>query len=140
MFVLLETFYYICSMTLTKRQLNNKLKTKILEPICTIENIDYLKDFEIKVMRARSIPYTTWTNRRRIERSKTLVTVKIKGKVLSSRGRLIPIQMYGPRHIRNYLRRKNNGIIGAVSAWVKLWGFDNEIELERIDLVKSIDA
>tara|TARA_R110002020_G_scaffold20644_1_gene70374 strand:- start:68 stop:451 length:384 start_codon:yes stop_codon:yes gene_type:complete len=127
-------------MTLTKRQLNNKLKTKILEPICTIQNIEYIKDFEIKVMRARSIPYTDWTNRRRIERSKTLVTVKIKGNVVSSTGRLLSVQEYGPRHIRNYLRRKNNGIVGAVSAWVKLWGFDNEVELERIDLVKSIDA
>ena len=69
-------------------------------------------DFEIKVMRARSVPYTDWVSRIRVDRSKTLVTIKIKGNVLSSRGRLIPLQMYGPRHIRNYLRRKNNGIVG----------------------------
>jgi len=125
-------------MILTKRQLNNKLKTKILKPIPTVGNIDYIVDFEIKVMRARSVPYTDWVSRIRVDRSKTLVTIKIKGNVLSSRGRLIPLQMYGPRHIRNYLRRKNNGIVGAVSAWVKLWGFDSEIELERINLVKKI--
>ena len=125
-------------MILTKRQLNDKLKTKILEPIQTISNSEYIKDFEIKVIRARSIPYVKVISRKRVDRCKTLVTIDIKGTVLSSTGRLIPLDMYGPRHIRNYLRRKNNGVVGAVSAWVKLWGFDNEIELERINLVEQI--
>ena len=56
-------------------------------------------------------------------------------------GRYVPVEQYGPRHIRNYLRRANNGIVGAVSSWVKLWGFDNDVELERIDqMVKKINA
>ena len=75
--------------------------------------------------------------RKRKQADKTLVTVEISGEVLSNKGEYLPLQFYGPRHIRNYLRKKHNGIVGAVSSWVKLWGFDNNIELERIKLIEK---
>lgn len=121
-------------MHLTKRQINNKLKSRVLSPIKTNQNHEYLKDFEIKVIRARDVSYGYWAGRKRKTAFKTLVTVEIKGEVLSSVGTYLPLYYYGPRHIRNYLRKKHNGIVGAVSSWVKLWGFDNNIELERINL------
>lgn len=121
-------------MYLTKRQINNKLKSKVLAPIKTTENTTYLKDFEIKVIRARDVSYGYWFGRKRKKANKTLVTVEVKGEVLSNKGDYLPLYYYGPRHIRNYLRKKHNGIVGAVSSWVKLWGFDNEVELERITL------
>jgi hypothetical protein len=124
-------------MNLTKRQINNKLKGKLLTPITTRENKDYIQYCEIKVIRARNVKYGYWKGRKKRESEKTLVTVEISGAVLSSKGEYLPLHYYGPRHIRNYLRKKHNGIVGAVSSWVKLWGFDNNIELERIKLIKT---
>ena len=121
-------------MNLTKRQLNNKLKSRVLTPIKATDNGTYLKDFKIKVIRARDVSYGYWSGRKRKQARKTLVTVEVKGEVLSNKGDYLPVDYYGPRHIRNYLRKKHNGIVGAVSSWVKLWGFDNEVELERITL------
>jgi|TARA_R110000803_G_scaffold43972_5_gene93383 hypothetical protein len=125
---------------MTKRQLNTKLKSKLLMPNKTSGNYEYLKDFKIKVVRARTVPYKVWVDRKEITLTKTLTTIKIEGQVKCTGGRYVPVEQYGPRHIRNYLRRANNGIVGAVSSWVKLWGFDNDVELERIDLVKKINA
>jgi len=127
---------------MTKRQLNNNLKSKILKPINrkNLEDFNGNLNFKIQVMRARTVPYKSWVGRKEITLRKTLVTIKIQGQVKCTRGTYLPIERYGPRHIRNYLRRANNGVVGAVSSWVKLWGFDNDVELEKIDLVKKIHA
>ena len=71
-------------------------------PNKTSGNYEYLKDFKIKVVRARTVPYKVWVDRKEITLTKTLTTIKIEGQVK--------------------------------------WGFDNDVELERIDLVKKINA
>tara|TARA_R110001606_G_scaffold391470_1_gene559594 strand:- start:235 stop:606 length:372 start_codon:yes stop_codon:yes gene_type:complete len=121
-------------MILTKRQINTKLSSTVLSPRKTESNQHYLKDFKIKVIRARNVPYKSWVGRRTVQNEKTLVTIEISGKVKSTKGTWIGVHQYGPRHIRNYLRKGHNGVVSAVSSWVKLWGFDNEVELERIKL------
>jgi len=122
-------------MLLTKRQINKKLKSKILEPLTINDSNTYLDNFKIIVTRARLKDYDTGFDDLTDVRSKTLVTIKVSGNVLSSTNKLKPLRMYGPRSIRRYIRRKHNGITGSVSNWVKLWGFSNEVELERIEII-----
>ena len=61
-------------MNLTKRQINKKLKSKILKPLIINNSNEYLQNFKIIVTRAR----------RKVDgvRGKTLVTVKVSGKVM----------------------------------------------------------
>jgi len=116
-------------MKLTKRQLNKKLKSKILTPAHL--NTTYIRNTKIRVLRARNkeVGY------RREEKS--MVTIRISAQVQSSRGDWLSLHQYGPRHIRNFLRRENIGVVSEVSEWIRLWGFSNEVYLERIELVSG---
>tara|TARA_R110001583_G_scaffold51293_1_gene160267 strand:+ start:1519 stop:1893 length:375 start_codon:yes stop_codon:yes gene_type:complete len=118
-------------MELTKRELNKKLKSKVLRPEDRINS--HIRNVEIRVVRATSkvnrfsgIPL----------RSKTHTTIRIKGEVQSTRGEWLSIgNGYGPRAIRNFLRKNKSGVTQEVSSWVKLWGFPSDVELENIELV-----
>ena len=114
-------------MKLTKRQLNKKLKSKILRPSSRRPN--YMRDTEITVLRART--KKVWRG------EKTWVTIKIKATVQSSRGKWYPLLHYGPRHIRNFLRRDSSLVTSTVSEWVRLWGFGTDVYLEKIELISS---
>ena len=82
-------------MLLTKRQINKKLKSKILEPLPINDSISYLNNFKITVTRARLKDYEIGYVQCDLvhARSKTLVTIKVSGNVLSSAGRLMPLRM-----------------------------------------------
>ena len=113
-------------MNLTKRQLNKKLKSKILLPTSTQ---GLMRNTKVKVMRARKDPSGY--------RSRTLVTIKIQALVHSTQGSWLPLNFYGPRHIRNFLRNGSNGINTEISEWVKLWGFNKEVYIESIELISE---
>jgi|10_taG_2_1085330.scaffolds.fasta_scaffold19232_1 hypothetical protein len=116
-------------MKLTKRELNKKLKSKILIP--NQGNLPYIRNTKIRVIRARNkeVGY------RREE--KCMVTIQICAEVQCSRGRWLSLPQYGPRHIRNFLRRESIGLKEEVSHWVRLWGFSNDVYLEKIELLSS---
>ena len=118
-------------MELTKRILNKKLKSRILRPTDRIKH--YVRNIEIIVVRARrKVP----RGYRRGE--KTYATIQIKGEVQSTRGEWLSLgNHYGPRSIRNFLRRNKSGIKNEVSSWVKLWGFPSEVILESIELISK---
>ena len=116
-------------MKLTKRQLNKKLKSKILIPNQCGMNRGQMRNTKIRVMRARNkeVGY------RREE--KCMVTIQICAEVQCTRGDWLSLHQYGPRHIRNYLRRESVGVIDEVSQWIRLWGFCSDVYLERIELL-----
>ncbi len=127
-------------MKLTKRKLNKILKAKLLKPNGG-RNSHNIKDLEIRVVRARNVDLS-WTHRRtgdRIKNGKTAVTIRIKGMVKATTGAFLPLSSFGPKHIRNFLRREDNQISSVVSQWVRLWGFDSNVHLETIELVYSKD-
>ena len=62
-----------------------------------------------------------------------MVTIKIKASVISDKGKWLNLTQYGPRHIRNFIRRKSI-INNEVSSWVRLWGLNSDVYLERIEL------
>ena len=100
-----------------------------------------IKDLEVRVVRARNVDLS-WTHRRTgdgIKNGKTAVTIRIKGKVKATTGAFLPLSSFGPKHIRNFLRREDNQISSVVSQWVRLWGFDSNVHLETIELVYSKD-
>lgn len=127
-------------MTLTKQQLNKKLKSKVLQP----KDLPHfwIRNVEIRVERARVVPpgrarrlgRVTWKNK-----PMTMATIKIKAEVQDTKGRWMEVgnRYYGPKHIRNFLRRNQSGIKKEVSSWVRLWGFPSEVELDKIELIRS---
>ncbi len=126
-------------MKLTKRQLNKKLGSKILKPMDGWYTND-IKDIEIRVIRARDEDLS-YTNRfgDRKEIIQTCVTIRIKAMVKSNKNTWHNLKGYGPRAIRNYIRKPYTGVNNAVSRWVRLWGFDSEVTLETIELLYPSD-
>ena len=94
-----------------------------------VDNSKWMRDTEIRVMRARNV--SNWGN------EKTMVTIRIKSEVKSTKDEWLDLPWYGPKHIRKFIRRENNGINKEVSSWVRLWGFNSDVYLERIELVRS---
>tara|TARA_R110000824_G_C15174690_1_gene673223 strand:+ start:92 stop:442 length:351 start_codon:yes stop_codon:yes gene_type:complete len=116
-------------MKLTKRQLNKQLKSKVLIPFH--QNSEYIRNSKIRVIRARNkeVGY------RREE--KCMVTIQVCAQVQNTLGDWRGVQHYGPRTIRNFLRRNSSGVIDEVSGWVRLWGFSSDVYLETIELLPS---
>ena len=125
-------------MKLTKRQLNKKLGSKILK-LDGYYTGD-IKDVEIRIVRARNEDLS-YINRfgDRKEVIQTCVTIRIKAMVKSKQNTWHSLKGYGPKAIRNYIRKPYTGISSTVSKWVRLWGFDSEVSLETIELVYPSD-
>ena len=87
-------------MKLTTRQLNKRLKEKLL----TVEDNHYMTDVKVRVLRARAknqrLHYPSTIG--------TLVSIQVCARVQSTEGRWLPLTAYGPRAIRNFLRKDNN--------------------------------
>jgi len=109
---------------MTKRELNKKLKSKILE----IRNAVGIKDGIIRVMRARQKEYRYGT-------PQTEVDIQIYAKVQNTLGDYEPLNIYGPRAIRNFLRRRDSKVTRTVANWVKLWGFNSNVKINTIKLI-----
>ena len=65
------------------------------------------------------------------------VVIRVKSEVQSKDGVWFDLDEYGPRAIRNFLRRGNVGIQHEVESWIKLWGVNGRknINLKTIYLV-----
>ena len=109
---------------MTKRELNKKLKSKTLE----IRNAVGIKDGIIRVMRARQKEY-------RYGPTETEVDIQIYAQVQNTLGDYESLNIYGPRAIRNFLRRRDSKVTRTVANWVKLWGFDSKIKIKSIKLI-----
>jgi len=109
---------------MTKRELNKKLKSKILE----IRNAVGIKDGIIRVMRARQKEYRYGSNQ-------TEVDIQIYAKVQNTLGDYETLNIYGPRAIRNFLRRRDSKVTHTVANWVKLWGFNSNVKINTIKLI-----
>ena len=125
-------------MKLTKRQLNKKLGSKVLKLDGSYTGD--MKDVEIRIVRVRNEDLS-YINRlgNQIIRKQSCVTIRIKAMVKSKKNTWHSLTGYGPKAIRNYIRKPYTGISGTVSKWVRLWGFDSEVSLETIELVHPID-
>ena len=102
----------------------------------------YIKNVIIRIERARVVPPGRARRLGKISWEvvpMTMATIKIKADVQDKAGNWVDIgrEYYGPRHIRNFLRRSQSGIKNEVSSWVKLWGFPSKVELEKIELIRS---
>ena len=122
-------------MNITKRQLNKQLKSRILYA----PNTRYTKHMSIKVLRARPTQYYYSGNPKTKVPHIVSVDITISGIVLTTRNDWCPLQEFGPRHIRKFLRRDENKIVSTVESWVKLWGFSPSLpyELTNIKLVNN---
>ena len=109
---------------MTKRELNKKLKSKTLE----IRNAVGIKDGIIRVIRAREKEY-------RYSRSKTEVDIQVYARVQNTDGDYEILNHYGPRAIRNFLRRRDSKVTRTVANWVKLWGFNSNVKINTIKLI-----
>ena len=91
-----------------------------------------MRHARVRVVRAREKRSTSG-------RMFTSVDIRISGVVVSTRGDWIPLTGYGPRHIRNFLRRRNNHVLNTVNSWTKLWGFPSspDITIKTIELVNN---
>jgi|TARA_R110002020_G_scaffold475787_1_gene712319 hypothetical protein len=118
-------------MNLTTQQLNKKLKDRVLK----IEDQLYMKDTKIRVVRARqktrTLNYPSTIG--------TLVTIEVQAMVKSTRNEWLPLTAYGPRAIRNFLRR-DKMLKKEVSSWTRLWGFPTKVSLEKINLRTSMEG
>ena len=115
---------------MTKRELNKKLKSKILE----IRNGVGVKDGTIRVIRARTSILPEWYPDNLTE---TEVEINIYAEVVNTDGDYIGLNEYGPKSIRKYLRRRESRVNQTVSNWVKLWGFDNTVNVKTINLIND---
>ena len=112
-----------------KRELNKKLKSKIL----TVEDSHSIKHVKFRVIRARESKKENgrfiWTD----------IDIRISAIVLTSADEWLPLGEFGPRHIRKFLRRHNNNVPDTVNSWTKLWGFpsDQDITIKTIELVNN---
>ena len=109
---------------MTKRELNKKLKTKTLE----IRNSVGIKDGIVRVIRAREVndhPFSCFTE----------VDIKIYAQIESALGEYENLNHYGPKAVRNFLRRRESKVDQTVSNWVKLWGFSQHVKIKSIELI-----
>ena len=99
-----------------------------------------IRDLQIRIIRARDEDLS-YNNRLgdRILCKSTCVTIRIKCMIKSNKNTWHPLNGYGPRAIRNFIRKPYSGINNAVSKWVRLWGFDSEVQLETIELLHPLD-
>jgi len=115
---------------MTNRELNKKLKARVLKPKDREEN--FIRNTEVRVMRV------TPPSRERAGWMKDYdVVIRVKSEVQSKDGVWLDLDDYGPRAIRNFLRRGNVGIQHEVESWIKLWGVNGRknINLKTIYLV-----
>ena len=113
---------------MTKRELNKKLNSKTLK----IRNAAGIKDGIIRVIRAREIkenpnqydlPYFTE------------VDIQIYAQVMNTDGEYETLDSYGPKAIRNFLRRTDSKVDHTVSNWLKLWGLHSSIKINNMKLM-----
>tara|TARA_Y100000034_G_C6683455_1_gene300535 strand:+ start:135 stop:494 length:360 start_codon:yes stop_codon:yes gene_type:complete len=114
---------------MTNRQLNKKLKVRVLKPKDREEYC--IKNAEVRVLRVTPPSRKQWT-------PEYDVVIRIKAQVQSKGGVWFDLHTYGPRAIRNFLRRGNVGILQEVESWLKLWGINGRknINLKTIELVR----
>ena len=114
---------------MTNRELNKKLKSLVLKPKDRVENC--IRNAEVRVMRVTPPTKKKWT-------PEYNVVIRVKAEVQSSGGVWLDLHSYGPRAIRNFLRRGNVGIRQEVESWIKLWGVNGRknIKLKTIYLVR----
>ena len=113
---------------MTNRELNKKLKALVLKPRDREEN--FIRNTEVRVMRVTPPSRQRWT-------PNYDVIIRVKAEVQSKGGVWLDLDEYGPRAIRNFLRRGNVGILHEVESWIKLWGVNGRknINLKTIYLV-----
>jgi hypothetical protein len=113
---------------MTNRELNKKLKARVLTP--RDKEYNYIRKVEVRVMRVTP-PSREWRG------STYNVVIRVKAEVQSKDGAWLDLDEYGPRAIRNFLRRGNVGILHEVESWIKLWGVNGRknINLKTIYLV-----
>jgi hypothetical protein len=113
---------------MTNRDLNKKLKALVLTPRDREEN--YIRNTQVRVMRVTPPTRQRWT-------PQYDVVIRVKAEVQSKGGVWLDLDEYGPRAIRNFLRRENVGITEEVESWIKLWGVNGRknIKLKTIYLV-----
>jgi len=114
---------------MTKRELNKKLKSKTLE----IRNAVGIKDGIIRVIRARQ--KDGCTNIGSWRPTQTEVDIQVYAQVQNTDGDYEPINHYGPKEIRNFLRRRDSKVTDTVANWIKLWGFNTNIKINTIKLI-----
>ena len=112
-----------------KRELNKGLKSRVLN----IKESSGMKHGRVRVLRARQIQSKSGS------RQWTSVDIRIGALVHSNRDEWLPLEEYGSRHIRKFLRRHNNNVPDTVNSWTKLWGFpsDQDITIKTIELVNN---
>tara|TARA_R110000787_G_scaffold36169_2_gene92632 strand:- start:3534 stop:3872 length:339 start_codon:yes stop_codon:yes gene_type:complete len=110
-------------MELTKRQINNHLKKKLIR----ITDTTYLRGCVVRVERVRICSYNNE------------VDVRIYGEVLSSLGEWKPLSEYPPRKLRQFLRSPHRKVSDEVSLWVDMWIGGCGVELKNITLVNNED-
>ena len=117
---------------MTNRELNKKLKAIVLTPKDKEHN--HIRKAEVRVMRVTPPSRNQWT-------PEYDVVIRIKAEVHSKGGVWLDLDEYGPRAIRNFLRRGNVGILHEVESWIKLWGVNGRknINLKTIHLVSRHD-
>jgi len=109
---------------MTKRELNKKLKSKTLE----IRNAVGIKDGIVRVIRAQQKENV-------YSQTETEVDIQVYARVQNTDGDWRHLNHYGPRAIRNFLRRRDSKVSNTVANWVKLWGFNSNIRIKSIKLI-----
>ena len=114
---------------MTNRDLNKKLKARVLKPKDREEYC--IRNTEVRVMRVTPSTTKRW-------RPDYNIVIRVKAEVQSSQGVWLDLHNYGPRAIRNFLRRGNVGIRQEVDSWLKLWGINGtkNLHLKTIYLVR----
>jgi len=110
---------------MTKRELNKKLKSKTLE----IRNAVGIKDGIVRVIRVQKKNGYTWRP------TETEVDIQVYAQVQNTDGDYEPLNHYGPKAIRDFLRRKDSKVTDTVANWIKLWGFNTSIKINTIKLI-----
>jgi len=113
-------------MNMTKRQLNKKLKTSLLQG----NDGGWIRNVTLRVTRARSVK-PSWG------KPYTEVDITVYAEVQSTNGGWRGCHTYGIKDVRTFLRREYNGIPNAVSAWTRLWGFPTNVKLKTIKFGKD---
>ena len=112
-----------------KQALNKRLRSKIL----TVKDSDIMKHVRFKVTRARESKNKNgrcmWTD----------VDIRISAIVLSVQDEWLPLEEFGPRHIRKFIRRPQHNLSPTINAWTKLWGFpsDQDLTIKTIELINN---
>ena len=114
-------------MNMTKRQLNKKLKSSLLQG----NDGGYIRNINLRVTRARQVQHVGWG------KPYTEVDITVYAEVQCTNGGWRGCHTYGIKDIRTFLRREYNGIPNLVSAWVRLWGFPNNVKLKTIKFGKD---